>query len=115
MKKNLICIACPNGCHLEIDTETLDVKGNKCIKGLEFARIEITSPMRSVSSIVKTTIPNYPVICVRTNGEIPKGRILDLMKELKNIVIKEALPIGSVVIRNVFDTGVDVITTKNMD
>ena len=30
MKKNIICIVCPMGCHLTVDTETLEVTGNTC-------------------------------------------------------------------------------------
>ena len=30
MIKEMVCIVCPMGCHLTIDTDTLDVKGNTC-------------------------------------------------------------------------------------
>ena len=33
MIKEMVCIVCPMGCHLTIDTDTLDVKGNTCPRG----------------------------------------------------------------------------------
>ena len=37
MKKQLICIACPMGCHLEIDIDDdYKVTGNKCKRGIEY-------------------------------------------------------------------------------
>jgi len=39
--RDLICLSCPNGCHLAIDVrgnQCLELQGNGCEMGLEFAR-----------------------------------------------------------------------------
>ena len=33
MIKELICISCPMGCHLKVDTDKLEVAGNTCKRG----------------------------------------------------------------------------------
>ena len=41
MPRDLICLMCPNGCHLKIDIEddqSVHVTGNRCDKGLAFAQ-----------------------------------------------------------------------------
>lgn len=112
--KQFTCTTCPNGCLLTIDETTLEVTGNKCPRGAVFAKNELTCPKRTVCSLVKTSVPGYNVISVKTNKEIDKKLIMDLMKELNKITIKEKLSIGSIVIKNVLNTDVDIITTKDM-
>jgi len=112
--KQFVCTTCPNGCSLTIDEKTLKVTGNKCPRGEAFAKNEITCPKRTVCSSVKTTIKGFNVVSVRTNKEIDKKLIPQLMKELKNTTVNKKLPIGSIVIKNVLNTDVDIITTKDM-
>ena len=40
--KELICIVCPNGCHLKVDEENgYNVTGNKCERGAEYGKAEL--------------------------------------------------------------------------
>ena len=112
--KEYICIVCPNGCHLKYDEINNTCEGNKCPRGKEYAFNEFHHPRRSVCSSVKTTIEEFPVISVRTNREIDKNLIPELLEVLKKVVINERLEINSVVIKNVLNTGVDIITTTSM-
>lgn len=92
----------------------MEVVGAKCKRGESFARTELTCPMRTVTTSVKTTVENFPVVSVKTDGEIPKEKIFPLINLLKEVVIKYPVPIGTVVLSNVFDTGVNIVTTTNM-
>ena len=111
----LVCIVCPNGCKLTVNAaETVTVEGARCKRGEEFARKELTCPVRTVTSSVKTTVSGYPVLSVRTDGEIPKDKIFPLMKLLQDFTLNKPVPMGTVLLKNVFGTGVNVITTTQM-
>ncbi len=112
----LVCIVCPNGCRLSVKNngDNVEVVGAKCKRGENFARAELTCPMRTVTTSVKTTVENFPVVSVKTNGEIPREKIFPLINLLAKVVIKTPLPIGTVVLSNVLDTGVNIVTTTNM-
>lgn len=112
--KELICISCPNGCHLKVDETTMTVKGNKCPRGVVFAKQELTNPIRTITSTVRTIFPEFPVISVRTTKDISKAKIMPLMQLLNTIEINEKLAINSIVIQNVLDTGADIVTTTSM-
>lgn len=114
MKKQLTCIVCPNGCRLEIDATSHEVSGNKCLRGVTFAINELTNPTRSITTTVRTTLFEYPVISVRTDGEIPKDKISDLLALLKDIIVTDYLPVNTIIIHNIFGTNINVITTANM-
>lgn len=108
----LVCIVCPRGCRISIDNGV--VSGNGCKRGEAFSLSEMTCPMRTVCSTVATTFEDYPVLPVRTNGEIPKDKIADLMKEINAVVVDKKIKRGDVVIQNVVGTDVNVIASASI-
>ena len=113
---DLVCIVCPNGCGLSVQKngDDVTVEGARCKRGVAFAKAEVICPMRSVTSSVRTTVKGFPVVSVKTDGEIPKNKMMELMKLLSACVVERPLPLGSVVLKNVFGTGVNVVTTTEM-
>lgn len=106
------------GCPLTVtvgDDGSIDVKGNTCKIGDRYARREVTSPMRTVTSSVRIRGGAIERVSVKTASEIPKGKIFDCMKEISALEIDAPVRIGDVVIENCADTGVRVIATKNVD
>ncbi len=112
----LVCIVCPNSCELEItQTENgLEVSGNKCKRGVSFARDEMTAPKRTISSVVKTAFPEFPVLPVRVSAEIPKDKIFDVMNEINHVTVRKKIRRGEAVIKDVLGLGVDVIATSDV-
>lgn len=114
--KELVCIVCPNSCTLQIEQkgEEITVSGNKCKRGIAFAKDEMICPKRTISSVVKTAFPDCPALPVRVSSDIPKDKIFDVMKEINSITVKKRLNRGDAVIKNVLGLGVDVIATSNI-
>ncbi|MCL1814013.1 MAG: DUF1667 domain-containing protein [Treponema sp.] len=114
--KSILCIVCPNGCRLSVEknTEGLVVAGNQCKRGVDFAVAEITNPTRTLTTTVRTSFPGVPVLPVRTAGEIPKGKIRDLMNHINGIIINRPVGIGETVAENILGLGVNVIATSNI-
>lgn len=113
--KELTCIVCPNGCRIlaELQNGHFVFSGNRCARGLEFAGTELTAPMRSITTTVRTAFQEFPVLPVRTNGEVPKEMITDIIRELAKVLISEKIGIGETVAANILSSGVDVIATSN--
>lgn len=110
----LYCLACPTGCLLTIAGSGIDmiVDGGKCDQGLEFAKAELTEPVRTLTTTVRTVFPDVPVISVRTAGDIPKDDIQKAIEAIDDIVLDRELGVGEVLIENVAETGVSVIITS---
>ena len=110
-KREMICIMCPMGCHLTvtIDGENIDVKGNSCNRGVVFAKEEVTCPKRIVTTSLKT---EQGVKACKTTAAIPKNMIFDCMKEIEKLRLKK-VKFGQVIIKNVLNTGADVVVTAN--
>ena len=114
---NLICIGCPLGCPMTVEMEGNEVKsvaGNTCPRGDAYARKELTNPTRIVTSTVRVAGGKLPMVSVKTESDIPKGKIFECVKALKDIEVKAPVKIGDVIVENVAGTGVNIIATKNV-
>lgn len=115
--RELTCIGCPMGCSLRVEmeqNEVVSVSGNTCKRGDVYARKEVTNPTRIVTSSVSVEGGNVSVVSVKTKEDIPKGKMIDVIKELKGLHVTAPVNIGDVLIENVASTGVPVIATKNV-
>jgi len=114
--KELYCIACPTGCRLTVDEheKELVVEGHECDLGYDFAVTEITSPARTLTTTVRTSFPGVPRLPVRTDGEIPKGKLMEAMEVLRGVVVSAELDCGDTVMEDLIDTGVRVVATSDI-
>ena len=116
--KNLICINCPMGCHLEVDDSDINniiVKGNNCKRGEIYAKNEVTHPKRMVTSSVFVNNGNINVVSVKTDNPIDKNLIFDVIKILKEIKVDAPVRIGDIIVKNILNTDVSIIATKNVE
>ena len=114
--KELICITCPRGCHLQVDEENdYAVTGNACPRGEVYGRNELKNPVRVVTSTVRTNKASEPRCPVKTNGAIPKGLMFDAMRLLDDIVLEVPIKTGDVIIPNLLDTGIDFVSCKDIN
>ena len=116
--RDLICIGCPLGCPLTVTIQNGNVTqviGNTCPKGDAYARKEVTNPTRIVTSTVVVEGGTAPMVSCKTAADIPKGKIFEITKALKDVKVKAPIFIGDVLLSNVAGTGVDIIATKNIE
>ena len=115
-KRELICIGCPLGCMLTVEmngTEVVNVTGNTCPRGKAYAENEVTNPMRIVTSTVRVSGGDRVSVSCKTKSDIPKRKIFDVIRALKEVVIEAPVNIGDILVKNVAETGVAVVATSN--
>jgi CxxC motif-containing protein len=113
----LICITCPVGCALDVahDGETiLNVDGNTCKRGIDYAKQELTDPRRMVTTTVRVKGGLHPLLPVYTSAPIPKPRIFDLLREIRQVEIEAPVKMGQVILSNVVETDVNVLASRDM-
>lgn len=117
-KREFVCIRCPLGCNITVETEGTKIKsieGNTCPRGADYVTKELTDPRRIVTSLVRVSGGELPVVSVKTASDIPKGRIKDCIKALKDIELHAPVRMGDVVVENVCGCGVNVIATRAVE
>ena len=99
--QELICITCPAGCKLQAELTPnggVTVTGNTCKRGIDFALAELTNPMRTLCSTVRTAFAACPMLPVRTDREIPKTKMAEAMRLLTDVIIDKPLACGDVAV-----------------
>ena len=115
--REMICISCPIGCHLQLfkdDNDELVVKGNKCPRGKEYATEEYYAPKRIVTATARTATPEAPRLPVRTDTSLPKEHIDDLLAEVYALNVELPVKRGDVLIENFRDTGVNLVSSLTL-
>ena len=56
----------------------------------------------------------YPRCPVKTDRAVPKGKLLDIMKELNQVELTSPVAIGQVALQNAAGTGASVVVTKDL-
>ncbi|MCR3905742.1 MAG: DUF1667 domain-containing protein [Tenericutes bacterium] len=112
MKKQMTCVICPVGCQLFVDDDV--ITGNKCNRGYEYAFQELTNPKRIVTTTVATTSNNKPRLSVKTDKPINKELVFEVIKELRKIEVNVSTSVGDIIIENIFNSGVNIVSTDEI-
>jgi CxxC motif-containing protein len=113
----IICVACPKGCRLEAtrkDGEILVTKQG-CKRGVEYAISEIRDPRRMVASTVRVDHALHPLVPVYTSAPFPKGKINELLAEIRKISLAAPVKMDQIIIENALGTGIDVIASRDLE
>lgn len=118
-ERELVCICCPLGCMVTVSfderEEIVSVKGNTCKRGDSYVRKEVKNPMRIVTSSVRVTGGDSPMVCGKTESDIPKDKIFECMSSLKGVIKEAPIYVGDILVENIANTGVNFIATKEVE
>lgn len=123
--ETMICITCPLGCRLSIERSeaSIIVTGNKCPRGEAYAREELLSPRRVVTTTCRVARPATLAsqatwapsrIPVKTAKPFPKEKIPELLSALEKVTVSLPAKTGQVLLANPLGLGIDVVVTRTM-
>ena len=117
--KEMVCIVCPVGCRMQItedkDSETgYKVTGAGCKRGPIYGVKELSNPTRLLTSTVKINGGLIPRIPVRTDREIPKGKIFEVMEVINSIEIDAPVEMGQILAENILGLDVNIISSRSV-
>ena len=116
--RELTCIRCPMGCALTVELDdsgaVTSVTGNSCPRGAQYGRDEVTNPVRTVTTSMPVVgAPHAHMVSVKTQTDVPKGKVFDVIAALAGLTAQAPVAIGDVLVHDVAGTGVDVVATSN--
>jgi CxxC motif-containing protein len=113
----LTCILCPIGCELEVTRPErgLDVRGNQCEKGIDFATEEVLYPKRNLATSVPVRGSQTRLVSVRLSDRVPREMIFPILREIAKLRPEPPVRRGEVLIADVLGAGVDVIATRTVE
>lgn len=113
--KELICITCPKGCRLTVDeSDGIKVNGYGCERGIVYARKELTDPTRVLTSTVKAEGGPLARLPVKSDRDVPKPMLRDIVIELEKITAHCPVQCGQVLVENILGTGANIVATRSL-
>lgn len=111
--KEITCIICPIGCKISIEGEK--IKNYRCKRGLIYATQEIENPKRGLTTTIKAIGLSKRRVAVKLDSEIPKEAIFKVLKEIKKIKLTKKVKKGEIILENVLNLGVNLISQETVD
>ena len=110
MQNKYTCIICPNGCEVEaqLDCTEVKVKGNACKRGEAYARKEIFSPERGLTTTVLVKGGRIPLASAKLTKPVAKSKVEGIMEEIKGLEFNAPVKIGQTLLKNIQGTGSDL-------
>ncbi len=117
--KEMICILCPLGCKMQVSEkpghpEDLKVRGIQCKEGKKYAYEEYKNPTRILTSTVAIHNAPLPRLPVKTSKPLPKGLVYKAMEEINKVELNGPVKVGTVIIKDLLGTGIDVVATRSL-
>ena len=116
MKYRFTCILCPLGCAVEVNVENgeiVNVTGNTCPRGKEWAMEEMKNPKRVVITVISVSGGNLPVVSVKTDKPVPRDKVKSLMRYLAGVSVKAPIKAGDVLFKNPLGLDVNIVATRD--
>jgi CxxC motif-containing protein len=114
-----LCIGCPLGCRLEVEGDAaghvVEVRGWGCKTGKAYGEEEHTDPRRMVATSVGVRGGTWRRVPVKTSGSVPKHLVRAVARAARDIEVAAPIRLGTVVLADVLGTGVDLVTTRDME
>lgn len=113
----LTCIRCPRGCQVTVALEggeVTGVEGNSCPRGEDYAREEVTHPVRTVTSTVSVRGGLRERVSVKTARPVPKELVRAVMRVVDRTLAQAPVRVGDVLAKDVCGTGVDLVATASV-
>ncbi len=114
----IICIICPLACRISVAVDeegsVVELANFQCKKGKEYAVAEYKLPLRILTTTVVVEKSRHALLPVRTNQAIPKKELFICMDYLARIRVQPPLKSGEVIVKNILNTGSDIIATQKL-
>ena len=117
--RELTCVVCPAGCKITVtleDGKVTDVKGQTCPRGKTYAQNEVTHPVRTLTTMVllENAAAGTKTLPVKTNKPLSKELLFAAMDELAGFAVKAPVTVGTVLLKDFMEPGVDLVACKTV-
>jgi len=117
MKREFICIICPNSCRISVEYEEnriKEIRGSECPKGKDYVKNEITNPLRVFTGSVLVKNGDFSLVSVKTSAPVPKKYLKKIGEITQHLKVKAPIEIGQVVAKNLLDKKINLVATRKV-
>lgn len=116
-EQRISCIVCPMSCEGKITFENGEIKeisGFTCQRGINYAHEEVTAPRRTLTTTIRITDGELPLLPVISKTTLPKNKVIACARCLSTVSVTAPIYEGNVVYSNILNLGVDIVATRDI-
>lgn len=116
--RKLSCIVCPMGCLGEVTIENGEVtaaSGFTCPRGEKYAREEVKAPKRTLTTTVRISGADLPLLPVISKRALPKDRVMECARFLTGVEVNAPIKEGDIICPNILGLGVDIVAARDLN
>ncbi len=112
----MTCVICPKSCEISAATRdgALEVAGAGCMRGEEYARMEIGDPRRVVTTTVRVKGGVLQLCPVRSSVPVRRNLLSECVRALAGDDFEAPVRAGDILVRNILGTGADIVATRDV-
>ena len=117
IKKQIQCVLCPKSCMISVSINSdssIKAEGYGCEQGKDYVEKELFSSERTLTTTVKVTGGERPVVSVRTSKPIPKNKMISACRLLSLKKVQAPVRMRQVIEKNILGTEANVVATANI-
>jgi len=115
--ETVICIGCPLGCRVSVSLDrgkrVTGMRGARCRQGERYILKELKEPVRTLTTTLRTTDEDFPLLPVRTSRPVLKTLLEDIVRGTADVVVSPPVRCGQVVVPDVCGSGADLVATTD--
>lgn len=113
----VICTVCPVGCRIRVTPpekkgEDFKTEGNTCNRGRAYAIGEVTSPKRTLTTVM--SCEDGSMVPVKTDRPVPKDKIFECMKIINEKTLMLPIKLGDIIIEKIGGTEANVVCSRSL-
>lgn len=116
-KKTFKCQVCPVGCTLQVNNSAnneLIIYGNKCSRGAEYAKSVYEDSPQVLFGRCLLSNASMGRLPVKTTKPVPENLKNQVMESIRNTSVKAPIRKGQIIIENIFDLNIDVVSMRKV-
>ncbi|WP_422484384.1 DUF1667 domain-containing protein [Gudongella sp. DL1XJH-153] len=114
MNSKITCSICEMACEITIEQyeNSTIISGNRCGRGSQLAEKHLTNNQKIVTGRCLLSGGQMSRLPVSTTKEIPTELIDKVLKTIQKTAVDAPVVRGQIIIRNILNTGADVIAQR---
>ena len=105
-------------CPLQLSHEgktIIDVTGQECSRGANYARQEFPEPRRAMSTTVAIQGARWERLPVKVSGPVHKDKVMEAARKIHKLRVAAPVKAGQVLLKDLLgEAGVNVLATRSM-
>ncbi|MBP2654463.1 MAG: hypothetical protein H6Q73_2032 [Firmicutes bacterium] len=117
-ERRVSCIVCPLSCVGDVtiaDGKVKTVAEFGCPRGEAYAREEVIAPKRMLTTTVRVSGGQLPLLPVISRQLLPKDKIISCARCLANVTVSAPIKEGDVILSDILKLGVDIVASRDLD